>query len=79
MERHSAGHGDSSGSFEYLVFRGILEGVAKEHGFTPIVDLQDPKLDRLFQEVGIFSIHHPHQCAVISTVQGEQYIVRKRG
>lgn len=44
------GHGDSSGSFEYLVFRGVLEGVAKDHGFTPIVDLQDPKLDRLFQE-----------------------------
>ncbi len=46
-----AGHGDSSGSFEYLVFRSILEGVARDHGFTPITDLQDPKLDRLFQQV----------------------------
>ena len=48
-----AGHGESSGSFEYLVFRSVLEGVAKENGFTSIVDYQDPKLDRLFQEVGL--------------------------
>lgn len=44
------GHGDSSGSYEYLVFRSILEGVAKEHGFRPITNFQDARLDNLFQK-----------------------------
>jgi len=51
--RCPTGHGDSSGSYEYLVFRSILEGVAKDHGFRPITDFQDPRLDKLFQKVGL--------------------------
>lgn len=46
-----AGHGDSSGSYEYLVYRSVLEGVAQEHGFEAITDYGDPKLEQLFEWV----------------------------
>lgn len=48
-----AGHAGSSGSYEYLVYRSVLEAVANQHGFESITDYGDPKLDQLFQTVRI--------------------------
>lgn len=46
-----AGHGESGGSYEYLVFRSTLVGAARRHGLVPITDYQDSELEKFFQEV----------------------------
>lgn len=45
------GHAGSSGSYEYLVYRSVLESIAEEHGFQSIIDYGDPKLEQLFDQV----------------------------
>ena len=46
-----AGHGESSGSYEYLVYRSVLEGVANKHGFESMTDYDDANLEQLFEPV----------------------------
>lgn len=53
----SAGHGSSVGSYEYLVFRSTLVGVALKHGFKPIIRYDDPRLEEMFQKVGLARRH----------------------
>ena len=48
------------GSYEYLVFRSTLVGVAGKHGLKPIIDLGDPDMDELFQQAGLKSLQKPY-------------------
>ncbi len=41
------------GSFEYLVYFNVLEGVAAQHGLRLVTDYADAGLDRLFEQVGV--------------------------
>ena len=54
------GHGSSTGSYEYLVFRSTLIGAAKRHGLHPVENYGSPTLDRLFAEVG--SYKYKYKC-----------------
>eukprot|EP00803_Ostreobium_quekettii_P003826 evm.model.scf_2272.2 EVM.evm.TU.scf_2272.2 scf_2272:3469-9266(+) len=44
------GHGESLGSYEYLVFRSTLASVAATFGLKLVKDYQDSTVDRLFEE-----------------------------
>lgn len=40
------------GSFEYLVYFNVLEGVAAQFGLKLVTDYGDFELDELFEQVG---------------------------
>lgn len=57
----TAGHGDSQGSFEYLVYESVLKGVAKSVGLEP-VNNYGMELDRFFDQADagkMFKHFHP--------------------
>ena len=39
------------GSFEYLVYFNVLQGVAAKYGLRLLTDYADPQLDHLFEQV----------------------------
>jgi hypothetical protein len=43
------GHGNSQGSFEYLVFFNVFTAIAAECGLQPVADYEDPEMDELFR------------------------------
>lgn len=51
LEPAHAGHDDSLGSFEYLVYENVFKGVAASVGLSPVLQYGDRQLDPMLDPV----------------------------